>query len=406
MPKKVLPILFLTLLLDMIGAGMIFPVIPIILTDASSPSFLLHGFSVSDQYIIAGLLTALFGIMQFFAAPILGELSDIFGRKKLLMLGVATLAVGQLFFGFAIVIASLPLLFFSRIIAGLAGANFSIAQASIADVTEPHERAKNFGLMGAAFGLGFVLGPLLGGWMVHLSGLASAPFWLAGALGIVNVLVIYFMLPETKKTSASVQHKFHILKGINNIKQAFTDKDARGFYGASFVMQLGFAFFTAFIGILLVSKFNFDAGGVGTFFGVVGAWVVVTQLVILRVLTKKFNERAILRYSLLILAVGLAIYPFLPSDIFLYVAMPLVAIGNGLSVANLTALISKGVSAEKQGAALGINGSLMALAQGTAPVVAGIGSGILGIAAPFVVAGALVVVSWWILFTGDVERGK
>jgi MFS family permease len=120
MAKKVLPILFLTLLLDMIGAGMIFPVIPIILTDASSPSFLLHGFSVSDQYIIAGLLTALFGIMQFFAAPILGELSDIFGRKKLLMLGVATLAVGQLFFGFAIVIASIPLLFFSRIMAGVA----------------------------------------------------------------------------------------------------------------------------------------------------------------------------------------------------------------------------------------------------------------------------------------------
>jgi multidrug resistance protein len=406
MAKKVLPILFLTLLLDMIGAGMIFPVIPIILTDASSPSFLLHGFSVSDQYIIAGLLTALFGIMQFFAAPILGELSDIFGRKKLLMLGVATLAVGQLFFGFAIVIASIPLLFFSRIIAGLAGANFSIAQASIADVTEPHDRAKNFGLIGAAFGLGFVLGPLLGGWIVHLSGLASAPFWLAGALGIVNVLVIYFMLPETKKTSAEVQHKFHLLKGITNIKQAFADKDARGFYGASFVMQLGFAFFTAFIGILLVSKFNFDAGGVGTFFGAVGAWVVVTQLVVLRVLTKKFNERAILRYSLLILAVGLAIYPFLPNDAFLYIAMPLVAIGNGLSVANLTALISKGVSAEKQGAALGINGSLMALAQGTAPVVAGIGSGVLGIASPFVVAGALVVLSWWMLFTADVVRAK
>jgi multidrug resistance protein len=406
MAKKVLPILFLTLLLDMIGAGMIFPVIPIILTDASSPSFLLHGFSVSDQYIIAGLLTALFGIMQFFAAPILGELSDIFGRKKLLMLGVATLAVGQLFFGFAIVIASIPLLFFSRIIAGLAGANFSIAQASIADVTEPHDRAKNFGLIGAAFGLGFVLGPLLGGWIVHLSGLASAPFWLAGALGIVNVLVIYFMLPETKKTSAEVQHKFHLLKGITNIKQAFADKDARGFYGASFVMQLGFAFFTAFIGILLVSKFNFDAGGVGTFFGAVGAWVVVTQLVVLRVLTKKFNERAILRYSLLILAVGLAIYPFLPNEAYLYIAMPLVAIGNGLSVANLTALISKGVSAEKQGAALGINGSLMALAQGTAPVVAGIGSGVLGIASPFVVAGALVVLSWWMLFTADVVRAK
>lgn len=385
---------------------MIFPVIPIILTDPSSPSFLLHGFSTEAQFLIAGLLTAIFGLMQFVAAPILGELSDVYGRKKLLTLGVATLAVAQLVFGFAITVGSLALLFISRAIAGLAGANFSIAQASIADVTDPKDRAKNFGLVGAAFGLGFIVGPVLGGWMLHLTGIASAPFWLAGVLGVINVFFISLFLPETKKHTAEASHHFHFAKGLSNIKQAFTDKDARPMYTASFLMQLGFTFFTSFIGILLVQKFKFSAADVGTFFGVVGIWVVITQAVVLRFLTRFYNERQILRFSLIVLAGGLAVYPFLPASGFLYFVAPFIAIGNGLSVANMTSLISKGVSPEKQGAALGISGSLLALAQGTAPIVAGIGSGILGVQAPFIVGGILVLASWATIFTFNVKREK
>ena len=398
MKKNVLPILFVTLLIDMIGIGMLIPILPIILTDPSSPSFLLLGYSVKEQYLVAGFLTAIFGLMQFIAAPLLGELSDIYGRKRLLTLGVGLLALSQMVFGYGIVIASLPLLFVSRMVAGLAGANFSIAQASIADVTLPQDRAKNFGLIGAAFGLGFIIGPVLSGFVAHATGNASAPFFLAGLFGIVNLLFITYFLPETRKVEDRVWKKFSMLAGIRNIKSALTDADTRPVYGASFLYQSGFTFFTSFVGVLLVSTYGFSETSIGTFFGAVGVCIVFTQLVILRYLTKRYTERQILRVSLIVLASVLALYPFAPHIYILYTLVPILAIANGLSMANMGALISKGVSKEKQGAALGINGSLMALAQGIAPLIAGIGSGIIGLQAPFVTGGLLVFGAWILLF--------
>ncbi len=194
MSKRVFPVLFATILLDMIGIGMLIPVLPIIFTDPSSPAFILQGYSVSAQYAMAGLLTALFGLMQFISAPLLGELSDVYGRKKLLTLGVGILALSQLLFGFGIETGSLFILFVSRIIAGIAGGNFSIAQASIADITAPEFRARNFGLIGVAVGVGFIIGPMLGGFIVSATGNAAMPFWFAAALGIVNVLSISLFL--------------------------------------------------------------------------------------------------------------------------------------------------------------------------------------------------------------------
>lgn len=395
--KRVLPILFATLLLDMIGIGMVIPIIPIIFTDPSSPAFLLQGYSQTWQYIIAGLVTALFGLMQFIAAPILGELSDFYGRKKLLAVGVGVLAISQFFFGIGILAGSIVILLISRAIAGLAGANFSIAQASIADVTEPKDRSKNFGLIGAAFGTGFLLGPILGGWIAHLTGSPASPFWFAGALGVLNLAFLYFFLPETRVTNGE-KHHFTIWKGIQNVRAAIRDKDARPVYLASFLTVCGFSFFTSFIGVLLVSRFGMTASGIGTFFGAVGAWVIVTQLGILRVLSRRYNERTILRVSLLVFAFAIALYPFAPTIGVLYILVPLLAIPQGLSLANMTALVSKSVSADKQGAALGINGSLFALAQGVIPIAAGFASGLIGIETPFLAGAILVVIAWSTLF--------
>lgn len=394
--KKILPILFVTLLIDMIGIGMVIPLIPTLFTDPTSPSFLLHGYSQGTWYLIAGIVTAIFGLMQFIAAPVLGELSDIFGRKRLLTLGVAVLAISQMLFGLGVHISSLAIVLVSRAIAGIAGANFSIAQASIADVTEPKDRAKNFGLIGAAFGTGFILGPLLGGWLAHAFG-AATPFWVAGAMGAANVMFITLFLPETRKEKGP-SRSFTILKGLHNIRAAFLDVDARPVYLASFLYMSGFAFYTSFVGILLVYRFAFSESGVGTFFGVAGAWIVITQLFIIRILSKKYNERSILRYSLLLLALSIAAYPFVPTVALLYAIIPFLAIPQGLSMLNMSALISKGVSAEKQGAALGINGSLMALSQGVIPVVAGAASSLVGVQIPFVVGSMFVVIAWSVLF--------
>lgn len=403
MQKKVLPILFGTLLLDITGLGMIIPIIPILFTDPSSPSFMLTGYSVSGQLLVAGLVTALAGIMQFFAAPILGELSDVYGRKRLLTVGVGVLAISQLFFGLGIQLVSLPIIFLSRAIAGIATGNLSIAQASIADITPPAERAKNFGLIGAAFGIGLILGPLLGGWIVHITHSAASPFWLAGMLGVFNLVFITLLLPETNTSRRAAQH-FTLLKGVRNIKSAINDVDARPVYSASFLYMSGFTFLTSFVGVFLVSRHGFSAAAVGTFFGIMGAWVVVTQGFILRWLTKIYKERTILRVSILTMAAAMATFPFLPGPHWLYALVPVLAISQGLTMANMNALISKSVSGDRQGAALGINSSLIALAQGVIPIVAGIGSGFVGLNLPFVGGAVLMVAAWTMLFT--VRRNK
>ncbi|HLC87593.1 MAG TPA: MFS transporter [Patescibacteria group bacterium] len=403
MQKKVLPILFATLLLDTIGFGMVFPIIPIIFTDPASPAFLLTGYSQSMQFLIAGGITAVFGLMTFIAAPLLGELSDVYGRKRLLTIGVAILALSQFVFGFGIELALVPVLFIARAIAGMAAANISIAQAAIADVSRPEERAKNFGLIGAAFGIGFILGPLLSGWIAGVSGNPAFPFWAAGILGLMNVAFISLFLPETH-LRRSEKKAFTIFKGIHNIIAALEDKEAMPVYFANFLYMSGFSFFVSFIGILLVSQFTFTETAVGTFFAVVGACIVISQLVVLRILVARFSERAIIRFSLLMVAAVMVTYPFLPNGTALFIMIPFLAIPQGVSMANLTALISKSVSPAKQGAALGINGSVIALAQGVIPLIAGVGSGFVGIKLPFIAGSILIILAWSSLFLRKQKR--
>jgi DHA1 family tetracycline resistance protein-like MFS transporter len=396
--KRILPVLFGTLLLDTIGFGMVFPIIPILFTDPTSPSFLLTGYSHASQLFFAGLITAVFGLTQFIASPILGELSDVFGRKKLLTLGVAVLAFSQLMFGFGIEIHSLILLFVARTIAGFAAGNFSIAQATIADVTEPKDRAKNFGLIGAAYGIGFVVGPVLSGWLAGLTHNAAVPFWFAGLLGLLNVLFVTFFLTETRKKEAGTKYQFTWLKGIRNIRTAISDRDVRPLYLSSFLYFAGFSFFTSFIGVLLVTRYGFSATSIGTFFGVVGVCIFVTQMFILRAVAGKFSERSIIKYAIPITAVVVAVYPFMPAAEWIYLLIPIMAVPQGLTMAMLPALISKKASNERQGAALGINGSLMALASGVIPLVAGVSTGIIGLGASFIGGALLMVGSWAVLF--------
>ena len=396
--KRVLPVLFCTLLLDTIGFGMVFPIIPIIFTDPTSPHFLLAGSTQGAQFLIAGAITAIFGLMQFIAAPILGELSDIYGRKRILTFGVGVLAFSQLLFGMGINITFIPLLFIARAIAGLAAGNFSVAQAAIADITDPAHRAKNFGIIGAAFGMGFIIGPLLGGWIAAISGNPAVPFWFASALGLINVVFISLMLPETHHVR-SKERTFSPLKGLHNIQAAIRDVDARPVYLANFFYMSGFTFFTSFIGILLVSL-HFTEATIGTFFAAVGVCIVITQLLILRILAGKYSEKAILRYSMICVALCMAVYPFVGSGGIIFLLIPFLAVPQGLSMANLPALVSKSVSPIKQGAALGINGSMIALATGIVPLIAGLGSSVVGIKLPFIAGSLLVLLAWATLFLG------
>ena len=395
--KRVPRVLFGTLLLDMIGFGMVFPIIPIIFTDPTSPAFLLAGHSRSSQLFIAGAITALWGLMQFIAAPILGELSDIHGRKKLLLFGVGILGVSQFLFGFGIATKSLLLLFVARAIAGIAAGNVSIAQASIADVTDPKDRAKNFGLIGAAVGLGLILGPLLSGWIAGLTHNPASPFFMAGILGVLNVTFVAFLLPETN-LQRKLRQAFTLIKGLSNIRAAITDGGVRFIYLTSFLYIIGMTLVTSFYGIFLVSVFHFSARETGLAFAAVGACVVFAQLVLLRLVIKKYDERTILRVSMLITATMIGLSAFMPTATLFVALIPLISMPHGLTLATLPALISKSSAAEKQGAALGVNASLVALATGLAPIAAGIGSGILGIRMPLLAGAMLLCCSWGALF--------
>lgn len=390
-------VLFGTLLLDSIGFGIVFPIIPILFTDANSAEFMLGGYSHEMQLFLAGLIAAVFGLMQFLAAPLFGELSDIYGRKRLLTVGVGVLGLSQLLFGFGIEVGSILLLFVARIVAGLAAGNMSVAQAMIADVSAPQDRAKNFGLIGAAFGLGFIIGPLIGGYLSGLFGDAAVPFWLSAALGLVNVIFLSLTLRETHNRP-DAEHSFTLSKGLQNIRSALTDKDARPLWLSIFFYFSGFTFFTSFNGILLVERFAFTESEVGIFFAAVGVFIVITQTVVLRIVSKIYNERQILRFAIPIAAASVLAYAFVPEIYLVYLLIPIMAVPQGLTMANLSALVSRGVSAEKQGAAMGINGSLMALAGGVVPLIAGGLTAIFNLEIAFIVGALFMFGSWFVLF--------
>lgn len=394
---RVLPVLFATLLIDMIGFGMVFPIIPVLFTDPSSPSFVLEGYSQSMQFLMAGIVTAVWGVTQFIAAPIAGELSDRLGRKRLLLIGVAVLGFSHLLFGIGVEIGSVGLLFFARAIAGIAAGNAAIAQATIADVTAPKDRAKNFGLIGAAFGIGFILGPLLSGWIAGVSNDPAMPFWVAGALGALNMAFVAAFLPETNK-AAAIKRPFTLLKGVRNIGAAVRDVETRPLYTASFVYLLGFGFLPPFYGVFLVNELGFDAAQVGMAFGAVGACVTFAQLVMLRILAPRFSERAILRISMVTVAISMATFSFMPTWWLVMAMIPFTAIPQGLTMANMMALISRAVPPERQGVALGINGSLLALGSALAPAIGGLGASALDIHTPFVLGGLCIAAAWVVLF--------
>lgn len=370
-----LPVLLFTIFVDLIGFGIIIPIIPQLLANPASEFYLLGGGQTLQQgYILLGYLTAVFSIAQFLAAPILGQLSDRFGRKKILAICLLGTAISYVVFAIGILTKNIPLLFASRAFAGLSGGNIAVAQASIADFTPPEHRAKNFGLMGAAFGLGFIIGPYLGGKLSDPTFVSwfnpATPFWFAAILSLLNVVSLIFILPETNK---HIKHGLSIIwsKSVINIWHALQHPQLRELFTVNFLFNAGFTFFTTFFAVFLINKFRFTQGDIGTFFAWVGLWFAFTQAVIVRVLANKFSEVQIVRVALLVSSVSVFLYFFPDTTLGLYLITPILAIANGLIFANLTALISKNADAGVQGEVLGINSSVSALAQMIPPILSG-----------------------------------
>lgn len=396
--RKIVPLVFTTVLIDMLGIGILIPVIPQLFTNPASPHYLLSGTGYAENgYFLVGLLIALYAMGMFLASPIFGELSDRYGRKKMLSWALVGSTISYSLFALGVATQNIPLLLFARITGGLSAGNISIAQAVIADITPPALRAARFGLIGAAFGIGFIVGPTLGGILSDPQALglfgAATPFWFASLLAAINVLWVFFVLPETNKNIKKGEKQLSLLRSFTNIAHAFRPSKLRALFGVNFLFQSGFSFYSSFLGVLLVYRFAMTEVEIGTYFSFVGVFIVLTQALVTRPVSARFTEKQILSASLPAVSIIIALVAFVHSSYLLYFIAPFFSVAVGLTMANMTAAVSRRAGEGIQGEVLGINSSISALAQAFPPLAGGL---IATIATP---VGALLMGATFIAFS-------
>ncbi len=402
--KNPLLVIFFTVFVDMLGFGILLPVIPFLLASPGSPeSLLTANMTVQDGYVLLGYLAAAYPLAQFIASPILGQLSDKYGRKKILIFSLAATSVSYLLFAIGVMTRNIPLLFVSRIFGGITGGNISVAQAVIADSSTPANRTKNFGLIGAAFGLGFIVGPYIGGKLLDAEVVpwfnATTPFLFAALLCLFNVLFIVFFLGETlvhKKETLSLTWS----EPLKNLKKAFAQKGKRELYITIFLFQSGIAFFTTFISVYLIHRFQLREGSVGEFFAYAGLWIAFTQVIITRFMPAEKKEAKILFFSL-IGAGACILLLFVPVKAWeLLFIVPFFSICIGLAQATSIALVSNSADEFSQGESLGISSSLQALAQSVPPILSGYIAAVSHVSTPIFVSAAVIILAGVVFFIG------
>lgn len=394
--NSILP-LFLTVFIDLLGLGIVIPILPMVLLDPSA-GILPMDMSFQTRSIVYGFLIAAYPIAQFFSAPILGSLADEKGRKKILTLSLIGTLIGYLLFGLGIVQKSILLLFLGRILDGFTGGNISIAQSSIADISTEKTKAKNFGLIGMAFGLGFVIGPYMGGKLADPTILSwfnyATPFWFAAILTFLNILSVAFRFKETLKESRKAN--ISLTTGMKNIKTAFSIPNLRSVFLTVFFLTVGFNFFTQFFQVFLIGKFSFNQSQVGDLFAYMGIWIAVAQGGFQRPLSKKYRPSQILNYSAILLAIVLPMLLIPNKSFWIYVIIPFIALFQGLTQPNGTAIVSSQSAANSQGQILGVNQSVQSLAQAIPPIIAGFVTSI-NLSLP-IILGALSIATGWLIF--------
>ena len=396
--KRALPIVISTIFLDVLGVGILIPVLPQLIFRIFEPA----GYSYKSSLIMLGWLTAIYPLMQFISTPILGQLSDRFGRKPVLGFSLFGTALGYILFAIGIITKNIPLLFFARAMDGITGGNLSVARAVIADVSAPEHRTNNFAKIGAAFGIGFVVGPYLGARLaapgVSFFGLfntpqwfgPSVPFWFAAILSTINTILVLFVLPETHQ-HINAHLKMAWGKSIENIKKAASHPALRVILGSEFLFWGGFTFFTTFFQILLIQKLGFKQANIGDYFAYIGICIALTQIIFTPLFNKRFKNYQILRFSLIGngLALFLMLFPHNTTELLL--VTPIFALFNGLTMANVSALVSLSADKKIQGEVLGIEASVQALAQSIPAIVAGY-IATLGVNVPVFVGGTIVII--------------
>jgi len=321
--------------------------------------------------------------MQFVFTPIWGRLSDRYGRRPLLLLSIWMTAASFAAYALA---PSFAWLLVSRLFAGLATANIAIAQAYIADVTPPEGRARGMGVIGAAFGLGFVLGPALGGFLSQIS--LAAPGWAAAALAAANGVAAFFVLPEPGDR-VSAPHR----AGFGALLEEFQRPGIRRLIVVFFLVTLAFSAMEATFALLAAHRFALGQREVSWVFAFIGVVVTVVQGALIGPLTRRFGEKRLLVTGLVLQAVALAALPFGAGLAALLVATFPLALGSGLANPSMTSLLSRSARAEDQGGTLGFGQSASALGRIVGPISATNAYQHVWFALPYVGGAALMLVN-------------
>ncbi len=372
-PNRVLSAIILTVFIDQMGVGMVLPIAAPLLMAPSSGLFG-AGTPAGIRSVWLGLLLGSFSIAQFFGAPILGSLSDRFGRKKLFLISVAGTCLGYLLFGYGIVTRNLWICFAGRILDGFTGGNISIAMAAVSDITGPQDRSRNFGLIGMTFGLGFILGPFLGGILSNPSVLSwfslATPFWFAAAWCGGNLILIRFLFVETLHDR--VRSPVRAAASLNHIRMVLRNRDWTRIFLVMFLIVFGFNFFTQFFQVFLIERFHFNATGIADLFAYTGLCLALSQGLANRPLSRRYPPGKLVWITALLC--GLT-FPLLlvPSQAWgIYLVVPLIALFTGINTPNLIAVVSSLAGPGQQGQILGVRQSVQALAMALPPILAGL----------------------------------
>lgn len=355
--KSPLFIIFTTVLVDLIGFGMVIPLVG------------LYGRHYGASPFQLSILGAIFSILQFFFTPLWGSLSDRIGRRPIILVSLAGSAISYAIFGFA---PNYVWLLIARAFGGIFAANISAAQAYIADVTPPKDRAKGMGLIGAAFGIGFTLGPPLGGISAARLGL-SAPGYIAAAICGLNFLLAIFRLPESLSPSLRAQASKRSLAPLNlkRLAEARRHPDLWFLLIAAFLVTFAFSNMEQTFSLLFQQKFQLNTGDAGLKTGMVlmvssilGA---IVQGGLIRKLVSVFGERKLLMAGLVFNLIAMLLFPFGPAYwTYFLIAIPL-SLGSALINPSLSSLISQSAKESEQGEALGIYQGLASLARAAGP---------------------------------------
>lgn len=372
MKDKRMWIIFLIIFINMLGFGIILPLLP----------YYVESFGAGPMTI--GLISVAYSVFQLLSAPILGELSDKFGRRPILLFSIGGTALSFGLLGFA---NSIPLLFLSRIIDGASGGNISTAQAYIADITSKENRTQGMGMMMAAFSLGMILGPAAGG-LLSVYGY-SVPAFVAGGVALVATILTYFYLPESVKVNHEVSvtvKKRGKFFSFRDFYDALTHPEVGLFLTISFMMMFAFSLMQGTFALFTEHSLHMSARDNGIIFAYLGFVGIVMQMFLLKRILKWIPEKRATIVAIVCMALALGLIAFSTNMLVLFIAVTLLAFGNSISGPVLAGLISKKTPDNEQGNIAGMNQSVGSVARIIGPISGTFIYGQLGLKAPYLLA--------------------